>query len=298
MMFFRKEVDPNKIFKLINKKNRVKRYSALIIGTFIVALSYNLFLLPNKIVAGGVSGIAIIVKQQFNVDPATFMMVCAVILLIISYFALGKEKTKGTILGSLLFPVFVKLSAALIVMLDLQTKFDHNDLLLVVIFGSVVYSFGYGLVLKEGFSTGGTDIINQIVEKYFHVSLGTAMLMTDGLIVLSGLFFFGPLSVMYAILVLYIMSVIVDRVILGISESKMFYIVTDYEDEVRTFVTENLGTGLTIFDAQGGFILKTKKVLMCVILSKDYYKLKEGILKIDPEAFFIVTDSYQVSGGR
>lgn len=297
MIFFKKKIDTKQILEMINRKNRVKRYSILFIGLFILTLSYNLFFLPNDIVYGGISGIAIILNKELAIDPAVFIMICSILLLILSYVMLGKEKTKDTILGSLLFPVFVKITAVIISFLGLTERFQHSDLLLMVICGAVIHAFGYGLLLKEGFSTGGTDIINQIVEKYFHISLGSAMLMTDGLIVLSGLFFFGPISVMYAILVLYILSVLVDRVILGISESKMFYIITTKEDDVKEFIMDTMNIGLTVFDAEGGFILNPKRVLMCVISSKDYFKLKEGILKIDENAFFIVTDSYQVLGG-
>lgn len=298
MIFFKKKIDTDKILDTVEQNRRFTRYLTLLIGLFILAISYNLFFLPNDIVYGGVSGMAIILNKELSIDPATFILVSSIILLIISYFLLGYEKTKGSILGSLLFPVFIKLTSELIAYTDLQTKFDHDDLLLVVIFGAVIHSFGCGIILKEGFSTGGTDILNQMAEKYLHVSLGSAMLMTDGIIVLSGLFFFGPAAVMYAILVLYIMSVLVDRVILGISESKMFYIITNKEEEVHEFIMDNLNAGLTVFDAQGGFMHNDKKVLMCVIPSKDYFKLKEGILRIDEDAFCIVTDSYQVSGGH
>lgn len=298
MIFFEKKLDTKRIIDIINKRNRVKRYFSLIVGVFIVAFSFNLFFLPNDVVFGGISGLSIIINKELSIEPAIFILICSVLLIIFSYFALGIEKTKGTILGSLLYPLFVKLTAILIDTFDLGTKFAHDDFLLIIILGAVIFAFGSGIIFKAGFSTGGTDILDQIVEKYFNVSLGTSVLIVDGIIVLLGLFFFGPISVMYAMIVLYIWSVLVDRVILGISESKMFYIITDHEEEVRKFVIENLGTGLTIFDAQGGIMHSAKKVLMCVISSRDYFKLREGILSIDEDAFFIVTDSYQVLGGH
>ncbi len=294
-MFIKRKINPNKIFEIINRRSFIKRYTTLIIALFIVALSYNLFFLPNNIVFGGVSGLAIIVAKNTTIEPSFFIMISSIVLLILSFILLGFEKTKGSIIGSIMFPIFVKITADFIKIIDLQPKFSHDDLLLVIIFGSVIYSFAYGIILREGFSTGGTDIINQITVKYFKVSLGTALIFNDGLIVLSGLIFFGPLSVMYALLVLYIISVLMDRVILGISEGKMFYIITDEDNKVRDYIIENLKTGLTIFDAEGGFLQNKKHVLMCVIPSKDYFRLKEGILEIDSNAFFIATDAYQVS---
>ena len=103
---------------------------------------------------------------------------------------------------------------------------------------------------------------------------------------------------MYAIVVLYIVSYISDRVILGVSDSKAFYIVTDEEKAIKKFILEELNHGVTEFNARGGFAKEKQTVLMCVLPTKDYYRLKEGISDIDPEAFFVVTDAYEVFGGE
>jgi len=174
--------------------------------------------------------------------------------------------------------------------------------LLIVIFGSIIAGIGSGINFKSGFSTGGTDIINQICAKYAKVSIGKAMLMTDGLIVLgSGFFlsnnFYDFENVMYAIIVLYIISIMADKVILGISQCKSFYIVTEHETSVKKFIMSHLSSGVTVLDGRGGFTGNHQKVIMCIIPTKDYFLAKEGILSIDPNAFFLVTDAYEVSGG-
>lgn len=297
MNIFNKTTNTKEIIKLIFKKNRTKRYISLIIGIFLATFSYNLFLLPNNMVTGGVSGIAVILYKELNISPAMFILIANILLLVISFIFLGFKKTSGSIIGSLMFPFFLEITSKIIIEFDLLTKFYHQDKLLVIFIAAMITSFGYGTILKEGFSTGGTDIINQITEKYFHVTLGTALILNDGLIVLSGLFFFGPVSVMYAILYLYIVSIIIDRVILGVSESKMMYIITEKELEIKEYVIETLDGGITIFNAKSGTETK-KSVLMCVIPTKNYYKLKEGILKIDKTAFFTTTDAYQVLGGH
>ena len=128
--------------------------------------------------------------------------------------------------------------------------------------------------------------------------MGTALILTDGLIVLGGAFVFGFTKLMYALIVLYVISLLTDKVILGISDSKAFYIITEKDDEVKKYVIEGLHHSVTVFDAKGGYTKEKQKVLMCVIPTKEYFKLKEGIHEIDKDAFFVVTDAYEVFGGE
>lgn len=277
--------------KKITKKD-LFRYLELLIGLFIIAISFNLFILPNDIVFGGVSGLSIIFKNL--IDPSLFIFISSLVCLILSLMFLGKEKTAYSIVGSLLFPILIKLTANVGNLIVI----DVNDQLLLALFGGVTYGLGAGLVFKAGFTTGGTDIINQIVSKYGKVSIGTAMLIIDGMIVLSGAFVFGWTKFMYAIIVLYIISILTDKVLLGISNSKAFYIITTKEKEISKFVIDELGHSITMFDAKGGFTNKKNVVLFTVIPTKEYYKFKEGIHMIDKDAFFTVVDSYEVLGGE
>ena len=293
MKWFSKKNDL-KILEKINSKSSVKRHIQLLIGCLLIATSYNLFLVPNNIVAGGVAGFAIIINYLFNIDNSLVILIGSIILLILSYFLLGKEKTKATILGSLLFPICVNLTKNIGNIIDIDT----NQLLLISVFGGVVYGFGAGLIYKAGFTTGGTDIINQILSKYLKISIGNSMLYCDGTIVLLTAFVFGPTQFMYSIIILYVISYMSDRVILGVSDSKAFYIVTDEEEKIKEYILRYLNHGVTVFNAKGGYAKENQKVLMCVLPTKDYYKLKEGIHEIDPKSFFVVTDAYEVFGGE
>ena len=157
--------------------------------------------------------------------------------------------------------------------------------------------FGLGLIFKAGYTTGGSDILNQIVSKYFKISIGNSMYFTDGLIILCGIFAFGWIKLMYSIISLYIVSIMTDKVILGTSESKAFYIITSHETAVKKYIMEYLNHGVTVLDAHGGFTGNNQKVIMCIIPTKEYFLVKEGLHEIDKEAFFVVTDAYEVSGG-
>ena len=218
-----------KILEKINSKSTVKRHIQFVLGCFLIAVSYNLFLAPNNIVAGGVGGFAIIINYLTGIENFIVILIADALLLILSYFLLGKKKTKATILGSILFPLFVSLTSDIGRIIEIDT----NQLLLISVFGGVVYGFGAGMIYKAGFTTGGTDIINQIISKYLKISMGNSMLYCDGTIVLLTAFVFGPTHFMYSIIVLYVISFMSDRVILGVSDSKAFYIVTQEESKIK-----------------------------------------------------------------
>ena len=279
------------VIKQIYKKDRLIRYAVFLLGLLLISVSYNVFVLPNDIVYG-VGGLGVIFYRTFGIDPSVVIMIGSVLLLILSYFMLGWDATRNSIVGSLLYPIFVKLTGPLSGYLD----FGATEVIVTVICGSVISGFGLGLVFKSGFTTGGTDILNQIVSKYFKVSIGKAMLFTDGIIVLLALFVFGFQKFIYSIVNMYVIGVMTDKVILGISESKCFYIITAHETEVKRFFLNNLSHGVTILDARGGYTGNVMKVIMCIVPTKEYFKAKEGIHAIDSDAFFLVTDAYEVSG--
>lgn len=276
------------------RKEELLRFLYFFVGLFSFAFAFTFFLLPHNLVFGGVSGLSIIFKDLFNWNTSLFVLIVDICLLIISFFVLGKKKTVGSILGSLLLPLFL----AIMGMISDVTGYSNDDLFICAIFGGIFAGIGLGLVFKAGFTTGGTDIVNQIIHKYFKLSLGKSMFIIDGIIVTSSIFVFGFTRFMYAVMVLYIITVMTDRVILGVSKSKAFYIVTDKTTEVKKYIIDTLGHSVTVFDATGGYSKETQKVVFCVIPTREYFKLKEGINRIDEESFFIVTDAYEVYGGK
>ncbi len=279
--------------KMIKQKIRIKELIEFIIGCFLVALAFNLFMSPNNLVAGGVSGFSLILKHFFGLNPSTIISVANVFLIILSFLVLGKEKTKATILGSILFPIFVSLTEHL----STYISFKESEMILIAVFGGVLQGLGAGLIFRAGYSTGGTDILNMIVSKIFKISLGNSMFFTDGTIIVIGAFVFGFNHLMYSLIILYLISTLTDKVVLGISDSKAFYIITSKEKEVKDFVINELKHGVTEFNAKGGYNSENQTVLMSVVPTREYYKLKEGIHNIDKNAFFVAMDSYEVKGG-
>ena len=282
----------NNIIKEIYKKDRLKRMLYLIGGMLIVSLAFNIFLMPSDIVLG-VNGLSLIFRKLFGWDTSLVILIGSLILLALSFCLLGKEKTTKSIAGSLMFPLFLELTEWIIPYCEL----GNTEPILIAITGSIICGFGFGLVFKSGYTTGGTDILKQIISKYFKTSLGKAMVLTDGAIIMISFFVFGLQKFLYSVLTMYLISYMIDKVILGISQSKTFFIITECETAVKKFIMDHLSQGVTIIDSRGGYTGDFQKMIMCTIPTKEYFVLKEGLQNIDPNVFFIITDAYEVSGG-
>lgn len=281
----------NKVIDNIDKKDLIKRYANLALGCFIVAFAFNIFFKQYGIVCFGVSGLSIVMNKKFGIDNSLFILITNACLLALSYFTLGKKKTKNAIVGSLMFPVFVWLTKFLVPYI----KFDNVEMLVIAIFGGVLSGIGYGFIFKTNFNTGGTDVITEIVSKYTKVSLGKATWVSDGLVVLSSLLVSSWEIVLYGFLVLYIISFITDKVVLGISQSKAFYIVTNEEQLVREFLLSIADCGVTLINAKGGYSNEKSTLLLGVVPTRQYFIVKEGLQEIDENIFFLVCDAYEVS---
>lgn len=292
-MFFkrREDFDPN-IIKKIYQNSRLSRYITFTFGVLLLALAYNIFVMPTKIVYG-MGGVGVILKNLYNIDPSLTILIGSTITLILSFILLGKEKSMHSIVGTFMYPLFVKLTSFVPNYIDL----GNLETIVIVVSGALITGIGLGLVFKSGFTTGGTDILNQIFSKFGKMGMGKAMLLTDGVIILASFFIFGFSVFIYSIISLAIISFLTDKVILGISNSKSFYIITEHETLIKKFLTYQLGHGVTVLNGKGGYTGDNQKVIMCIVPTKDYFIVKEGIKRIDPEAFFLVTDAYEVSGG-
>ena len=287
--------DYKQIIDEVFSKNFWPRLLITIIGSFALAINYNLFLLHNNLVIGGTSGIAIILHEYFNIDSATFLMIVNLSFLVLSFIFLGPRNTGLTIVGSLLYPTFVSLTSGLCDYL--ATKIVFEDFILIVLVSGCLFGTANGFIYKAGFTTGGSDIIIQILNKYLKIPTGVASFIFNITVILSGAMLFGIEKAVYAVIVIVINSTLIDKIMLGISDSKMFYIVTRKPEQVKDFISQ-MHTGYTIMRTDGGYTNKANNIIMCVISTKQYYMFKNVIAEIDPQAFFIISDCYEVYGGH
>ena len=268
---------------------------SFVFGTLCLALCYNLFFTPNDIVVGGMSGIAIVVNHLTGFNSQVFIYISSTFLLIVSYLFLGKEETQRVIIGTFLYPLFVTFTAPIAKFI--LPYFTFHEMIVTVALASLLYGFSNGLIYKYGYSTGGGDVIIRLISKYLHLSEGTSVLLFDSFIVLLGGFVFGVEKAVYAVIIIVIASSLVDKITIGISNSKKFMIYTRESRKVKILIEEEFKTGFTIFPTVGGYSHIKGAMIMCVIRNRDTHLFKERILEIDPHAFFVISDCYEVQGG-
>ena len=187
-----------------------------------------------------------------------------------------------------MFPVFISLTENI----SQRITFDL-DILILAVLGGALSGIGYGLIFRNNFTTGGTDILNQIAEKYLKIPMGKSILMVDGPIVVLGLMVFGLEQTIYSLIVLILISTLSNRTMFELNKNRVLYIQTDKVKEIQDYLSQNFYYDTTIMNMIGGYTHKKKKMILCTVSQKDYYQIKEGILLIDSESFITVTKAYE-----
>lgn len=267
-----------------------------VFGIFLLAMCYHLFLLPNEFITGGTNGLAIIFNKLFNIDPTVFLYISRIVLLIISFICLGYKKTLPTVLGSLLYPIMVTITEP--IALALLQYINISQVLISVVITGFLYGASSALIYKSGFTTGGGDVIMELIKKYAKVSTSVANFSYSFIILLMGAFVFGFESFIYSIIILLISNHFIDKITLGVSLSKVFFIYTNKLSEVKKVITEEYDSGVTILQSKQEFLHKKGEILMVAVSNLDCYRLRNRILELDPNAFFVINDCYEVNGGK
>lgn len=267
-----------------------------VFGIFLLAMCYHLFLLPNEFITGGTNGLAIIFNKLFNIDPTVFLYISRIVLLIISFICLGYKKTLPTVLGSLLYPIMVTITEP--IALALLKYINTSQVLISVVITGFLYGASSALIYKSGFTTGGGDVIMELIKKYAKVSTSVANFSYSFIILLMGAFVFGFESFIYSIIILLISNHFIDKITLGVSLSKVFFIYTNKLSEVKKVITEEYDNGVTILQSKQEFLHKKGEILMVAVSNLDCYRLRNRILELDPNAFFVINDCYEVNGGK
>ncbi len=269
-------------------RETMQEYLSILIGAAIIAITFNVFLLPNQVASGGVSGISTILAAVVGWEPAYVQWAFNIPLFIAGIVFLGKQFGVKTLAGTIFLPFVVFLTKG----------FEPwtNDPLLASLFGGIGVGLGLGIVFRGKASTGGTDLAAQIINKYTGMTLGTCVAIIDGLIVLTAAIVFDIERGLYALLALYVTSKTIDIVQMGMKRSKMTLIITENENEVREEILNKIDRGVTKLTAYGGYTDNERPVLMCVVDQTEFTKLKQLVKTIDPAAFVVVSDASEVLG--
>ncbi|WP_336155839.1 YitT family protein [Bacillus sp. 204(2023)] len=265
----------------------LRDYVYILLGAAITAVSFNVFLLPNKIAAGGVSGISTIL-QSYGFEAAYVQWIINIPLFIAGVILLGGKFGLKTLAGSVFLPLVVFLAR------DIQPATHHE--LLAAIFGGVGIGIGIGIVYLGKGSTGGTALAAQIIHKYSGLSLGKCLAIIDGMIVVTAMIVFNIEQGLYAMLGVYVSSKTIDVVQVGFNRSKMALIITKQEQAVKEAVLQKIDRGVTKISAVGGYTDDDRPILMCVVGQTEFTKLKQIVKQIDESAFVIVADASEVLG--
>ena len=277
----------------LEKDSFYKRSALFIWGILLYSVSFNLFFSPHDIVTGGSTGIALIINEIYRIDVSAVVLVFSLITLLIGLIFLDYKVVLKTICGVLILPIFLKFTSIFPEYINLNTL----PTFMIVLLGGIIMGLGNGIIIRSSYSVGGLQTIYQILYKYFYISIGTSTLVINGIIVLISSLIFGWDNGLYAIIGLFVASKITDRVMLETSISKSFFIVTDKDKEINDYIISVLGRSATILNVRGGHSNSKKKILMCAIPTRQYFLAKQTIQEIDEEAFFLITDTYEIYGG-
>jgi len=268
-------------------------YLLLTVGTFLLAAGLLLFLEPNTIAPGGVTGLAIVIKKLSGIEIYVTNILINVPLFIAGVYVLGRSFGVKTAYGTAVLSVFLWLFSR-----DDVSYMATNDVLLASIFGGIMVGVGIGLVFRGGGTTGGTDLGGAILNKLFPgFSIAKMMMILDLFVILAaGVVDQRIETSLYSMIGLYVLVKVADFIVEGLDYSKSFHIITDHPQEISDVIIEKLERGVTSLYGKGMYTGKDKQVLLVVVNRAQVSKLKDIVMEVDPRAFIMVSTTHEVLG--
>lgn len=268
----------------------LKKYLMITVGAFIYALSISLFLDPNNIAPGGVSGIAILINRFTGIETGTLVLILNVPIVLLGLWKFGWRFIVSTFYSILTMSVFINILARYNPVTD--------DLLIASVLGGALLSIALALTFKAGATTGGTDIIVKVLRLHWpHIKTGVLFLMTDAMVVLASWLVFHNITVaFYAGIAVVVNMLVFDYILYGGDEAKLIYIISDKTEEIRVRILDELGITATIISARGAYSQKQKDVLMVVMRKQMSPAAEEIIKEEDQNAFMIISSASEIFG--
>jgi len=275
------------------RKTLVYDYAIVTLGSLITALSLDMFLIPNKVIAGGVSGLATIVYYLIGFPVGVQMLIYNAVLFILAFFLLGVKFGIKSIYSAVVLSLLVDFFNYIV---KVPIPDLSSDRLLAPIYGGLIAGIGMGMVFWRGASTGGTDIIAMILNRFFGISSGMGLLYTDSLITLFAVLALGPVPALYGILAIVVTGKVIDTFLEGVEHSRTLLIVSEKVEEIKKRILEDLERGATIIPAKGAYTDQDRTIVMTAVKRRDLTQLRKHVLEIDPKAFVIVLTNAEVYG--
>ena len=266
----------------------LKEYSIITLGCFFYAISINYFFISNHLAEGGVAGICLILYYLFKLPVGVMYFVINIPLLIIGWRLVGRDFLFKTLYGTSCLSFLITLTQ--------NWKGPSSDIMLSSIYGGVLIGIGLGLIFMVNGSTGGTDIIARILNRYFDIPMGRTMLFLDIVILGVATIFFGKEIVMYTLISMAIVSKAIDYFQDGYTKSKGITIISTKSEEIKSKIMDKIGRGTTIIKGKGGYTGKEIDLLFCVVSKFEVTKVKNIVKEIDAFAFLTISDVSEVLG--
>ena len=277
-----------RIRSIILRNERLAAYVQIVVGCVLGAMAYPMFLVPNNIAPGGLTGIATILHALLHTPVGTVSLLLNIPLFLVGYRSMGRVFAFRSLLATILFSLLIDW---------LPVPVLTTDTLLGSLFGGVLMGAGLGLILRGGATTGGSDMVARMVHMRFpHISVGAFLFYIDICVVLAAGFFLKVESALYAFISIYASSRVVDLVVQGFDRQKACYIIATDTETVKNKLMHELGRGLTILDAHGGYHGDKRPVILCIVSAQEVSRLKTVVRLEDERAFVFITDAYEVLG--
>lgn len=274
----------------MKKLDELFKYLLAIIGGALVGIGEAWVLIPLKLTTGGFNGISMLMYYIFDIPVFLFSLILNIPLFFIAIKMLGAKYSVRTLLSMLSLSLMLKVGAGWLPL--------TNDLLLASIFGSVIIGIGIAISIKGESTTGGTDLLAKIIQsKNKHLNLGEVILVIDGLIIAIAAFTFESIEIaLYSSIAVFVMSKIIDFILVGGKYAKAIFIISDKYEEISEFIMNDVKRGVTMLDGKGAYSGNDKKVLLCIANKREIPKIKDEINKTDSDAFVIVTTVAEAIG--
>ncbi|GBU10768.1 UPF0750 membrane protein YvjA [Erysipelotrichaceae bacterium] len=270
------------------KKSQLKSLSELVLGTFILALSVNYFIIPSGISAGGATGIATVLAQIFDWDVVIIVWTINISLLLITGIFIGKDVVMKSIVGSILFPLFLTILP--------RYSAAGDDVLLAMIIGGMLTGVASYFIFTSGGSTGGTSLPPFILRKYFNIPLVTGLTIFDTISVGANILTGNIPAIFYGMIAILMTKLVADYLEVGIKRRKALYIISEVEADILTYIHEEIGRGTTKIEAYGGFSSQNRPIILTIVSIRELHLIREKVLMLDEKAFLFIASVSEVHG--
>ncbi len=270
--------------------HHLRRYIQILAGCLLCGIGINTFIIPAKLLSGGLSGLAIIFYYIFKWPVGTQLIFYNIPIVYLAYRVFGKLYAVDTIIGTILFSLCIDFTSFL------SAHYFVHDLMLNSIYGGLICGIGYGLIFRASANTGGLDVVGAVIKKFFSYDVGTAIFGLNFIIILVGIFMFNANIGLFTLISMYATAEMTNKVVAGFNRRKSIIIMSPEVERIAPVIMRYLHRGVTFLHGEGGFSHQEKNIMFVVVTLSQVEKIRTIVRSFDKTAFIIIVDTAEVSG--